>query len=114
MLFATMIDVMRTAGFDGKKVKSYDQALNLISTAATLHSSLSPIAREDPELRASAAQMLVACFGGHGVTTPQRKIGAIPSLDGPSRSEAPRKKHSDRAKYRVKKDNRRRPFPWCS
>jgi len=119
-LFATIIDIMRTAGFDGKKVKSYDQALNLIRTAATTHSSLSPMAREDPEVRASAAQMLVACFGGHGLTTPRRSIAAIPSLDGSSPSEkAPKqrdgdRKHLDLVKYRVRKDDRRRPLPWYS
>ena len=89
-LFATIIDIMRTAGFDGKKVKSYGQVLSLIRTAATMNPQLSPMAREDPELRASAAQMLVQCFQGNGLSTPRAQVGTIPlDDDGRSRLQAP-------------------------
>jgi serine/threonine protein kinase len=78
-LFVTLASVTRTAGFDERKLKDYHQVLNVVRKAAiTRLSSLSPMAREDPTLRVSAAQMLVQCFGGDGLTTPRRKIGPAP------------------------------------
>ena len=83
-LFATLMVVTETAGFN-EQIDSYDRVLELIRDAATIHHNLSPMARKDPTLRASAAQMLANNFCGDGLTTPRDQITPIPSLvDSPS------------------------------
>jgi serine/threonine protein kinase len=89
-LFVTILSITRTAGFGDERLSKYKEVLDLVRTAATMLPNISPMAREDPELRASAAQMLVQCFQGDGLTTPRGRIGSIPlPPDGPSRSQAP-------------------------
>ena len=84
-LFATLISVTGAAGFS-EEIDSYQQALELLRTAANLHKELLPMAREDPKLRASAAQMLESQFDGHGLTTPRNRIVPIIDLDKHSSS----------------------------
>ena len=45
-------------------------------------SALNVMARENPELRASAAQMLVKCFNGQGLSIPRHQISPIPDQRG--------------------------------
>src|SRR2546421_9340189 len=78
-LFVTSASVTRAAGFDKDQLKDYHQVLDVVRKAAvTRLSSLRPMAPEDSTLRASAAQTLVECFGGDGLTTPRRRIGPVP------------------------------------
>ncbi|KAL9024816.1 MAG: hypothetical protein Q9196_006237, partial [Gyalolechia fulgens] len=78
-LFVTLASVTRAAGFDEDKLENYRQVLDVVKKAAVTElSALSAMAREDPTLRASAAQMLVQYFGGDGLTTPRRRIGSVP------------------------------------
>jgi serine/threonine protein kinase len=89
-LFVTIVSIRRTASFDDKRVRKYTELLDLVRTAATILSPLSHMARQDPALRASAAQMLVQCFQGNGLTTPRGQVGPIPFPgDGPSRAPSP-------------------------
>ena len=47
------------------------------------------MAQEDPSLRASAAQMLVKCFEGEGLSTPRHQVGRIPDqVSAPEASQA--------------------------
>ncbi|KAH8589898.1 kinase-like domain-containing protein [Bisporella sp. PMI_857] len=88
-LFVTIISINRTAGFDDRGLKHYEEVVGLVRIAATVLPYLSPMAREDPELRASASQMLVQCFESNGLTTPRGRVTPIPFLDdGPSRLQA--------------------------
>jgi serine/threonine protein kinase len=88
-LFVTIVSITRMAGFNSEKLKSYNEVLGIVRMAVTLLPSLSPMAHEDPTLRASGTQMLVQCFHGNGLTTPRGQIMPIPSPgDGPSRSQA--------------------------
>lgn len=48
------------------------------AAAAAAKPRIRPMVREDPERRASAAQMLVSLYGGRGLTTP---ASAIPPID---------------------------------
>ena len=77
-LFVTLISVTRTAGFH-EGIDSYSRVLDLIRTVATVHQNLSPMAHEDPTLRASASQMRLKHFHGDGLTTPRDRIMPISS-----------------------------------
>ena len=84
-LFVTLISVTHTAGFN-EKINSYPHMLNLLKSAAGLQKALRPMAREDPTLRASAAQMLKSEFEGHGLTTPSNRI--VPIIDSDEHSSS--------------------------
>ena len=74
-LFVTMLSATRSARFDEDSFSSYDQVLGVVKKAAAAElRALSAMAREDPTLRASAAQCLVDLFGGDGLTTPRWQI----------------------------------------
>lgn len=49
-------------------------------TTMRLIPNMEPVARQDPNLRASAAQMLVKIYGGRGLSTPGDQISSIPEL----------------------------------
>jgi hypothetical protein len=76
-LFATIIDVHRKFIFPPWDAKSYHDVLLAIRAAATQMPHLSSMVREDPAQRASAAQLLVAHFGGQGLTTPRAAVPPI-------------------------------------
>lgn len=70
----------------------YSEAVTAIQRAAGRFEKLAPMARMDPDERASAAQLLLTLFDGRGLTTPRNKIPplvaqltpyASPSLDLP-------------------------------
>ncbi|RMD39837.1 hypothetical protein DV735_g5289, partial [Chaetothyriales sp. CBS 134920] len=71
-LFVTVASLMTAANFDRQKLatRGYSEILGFVEAVAThLLPGLQPMARENPELRASAAQMLVLHFDGQGLTT---------------------------------------------
>ncbi|RMZ80254.1 hypothetical protein DV738_g2924, partial [Chaetothyriales sp. CBS 135597] len=67
-LFIT-IGILRHAGGLHEGLLVYKEVLHCAKAAAEQMPRLSPMAREDPNLRASAAQMLVACFDDPWVAT---------------------------------------------
>jgi serine/threonine protein kinase len=77
-LFVVIGVVMQAGGLGDPKLASYEEVLTRVRAAATQHSTLSPMAQENPELRASAAQMLAKCFDGHGLSTPRNQVSPIP------------------------------------
>lgn len=77
-LFVTVMSVMGTAGLDSTRWRPYEEILDRVRTASSQHPNLSPMAREDPNFRASAAQMLVQVFDGHGLTTLRKDILPMP------------------------------------
>lgn len=93
-LFVTIASIRQPADFDEKRLKGYEDVLNQVRTAATNLPALNPMAREDPALRASAAQMLVQYFQGGGLTTPRARVGSIP-VPGDGLSRLPRPSPSD-------------------
>jgi hypothetical protein len=54
--------------------------LHAVRAAAQVATNLAPMVRENPELRASAAQLLVAHFNGRGLSTPRAKIPPIAEM----------------------------------
>jgi hypothetical protein len=54
-LFVTILSITHIAGFGNERLSKYKEVLDLVRTAATMLPNLSPMAREDPVLRASAA-----------------------------------------------------------
>ncbi|RMD43672.1 hypothetical protein DV735_g1410, partial [Chaetothyriales sp. CBS 134920] len=78
-LFIT-IGVLRHSGGLHERLSDYKEVQHCARVAAEQMPHLSAMAREDPNLRASAAQMLVACFNGEGLSTPRPQIRPIPDL----------------------------------
>jgi len=83
-LFVTMVWVLDVRGFrqKSKQFKSPDEVHEFVLLVASEEQAMSRI-REmaifDPEKRASAAQMLVKCFDGEGLSTPRNKVPALNS-----------------------------------
>ena len=92
-LFVVIGIVTQAGGLHDPKLASYKEVLNRVGAAATQLSTLSPMAQENPDLRASAAQMLAKGFDGQGLSTPRHQIGPIPVpgvvLAEPQASEQP-------------------------
>lgn len=80
-LFATTMSVTGRAGFH-ERLASYHEGFKLIQAGASEMKDLSSMARVDPNLRASAAQMLMKIFEGEGLSTPRHQVRKIPNLDG--------------------------------
>ncbi len=90
-LFATIADIHSDFPFPPAQATSYADVLHAIRVAALDHPRLAPMVREDPELRPSAAQMLLTHFNGRGLTTPASKVGPIASMPViPDPTPAPR------------------------
>ncbi|KIX07196.1 uncharacterized protein Z518_01849 [Rhinocladiella mackenziei CBS 650.93] len=77
-LFIVLAIVTQAGGFHDPNLSCYGEVLRCARAAAAQHIHLSPVAQESPELRASAAQMLVKCFDGQGLSTPRHLVGPIP------------------------------------
>jgi serine/threonine protein kinase len=77
-LFVVIGIVTQAGGLHDPKLASYEEVLPRVRAAAAQNILLSPMAQETPELRASAAQMLVKCFDGQGLSTPRTQVGPIP------------------------------------
>ena len=83
-LFVTIMWVLDVRGFREKsqKFEGYPQVSAVVQDASSPSGALSAICemgRVDPDKRASAAQMLIKCFDGEGLSTPRQKIKALPS-----------------------------------
>ncbi|KND93286.1 NUAK family SNF1-like kinase 1, partial [Tolypocladium ophioglossoides CBS 100239] len=82
-LFVTVASLSAGAGFQEQKLAtgSYSEILTFVRAAAAVRlPGLEAMARENPELRASAAQMLVMHFDGKGLTTRRSDVGPIPEV----------------------------------
>ncbi|KAL2175261.1 kinase-like domain-containing protein [Thermothelomyces heterothallicus CBS 202.75] len=88
-LFCTILDVHPKFNFPPWNAKSYHDVLVAVRAAVPLIPKLADMAREDPAQRASAAQLLVAHFGGRGLTTRKSAIPPLPSQPPAYRGQAP-------------------------
>ncbi|KLU90697.1 serine/threonine protein kinase [Magnaporthiopsis poae ATCC 64411] len=82
-LFATIADIHACFSFPPAAANEYEDVLRAIRIASLVKHQLTPMVREDPNHRASAAQMLVSAFGGRGLTTPLSKVPPIPDAQPP-------------------------------
>lgn len=77
-LFIVMAVVIQEGGLHDPNLRHYHEVLSCVRAAAAGRmSGLSAMAWEDPNLRASAAQMLNARFEGQGRTSPRPQLWAI-------------------------------------
>jgi serine/threonine protein kinase len=76
-LFATIADIHQKFSFPPTRAKTYADVLRAIRAAALEAPSLADMVRENPHHRASAAQLLVAHFGGRGLSTPRAQVPPI-------------------------------------
>ncbi|KAI0118159.1 kinase-like protein [Nemania sp. FL0031] len=77
-LFVTIAEIAPDYDFPPKTVDGPSHIIQAVQKAAAAsYPQLRPMARTNPTLRASAAQMLVTCFDGNGLTTPRRQIPPI-------------------------------------
>ncbi|KAM4058686.1 kinase [Hirsutella rhossiliensis] len=83
-LFVTMLWILDIEGFRNVstvlsgKGKTVQQFVCEMSQYPSI-SGISEMVRDNPVERASAAHMLVKCFDGDGLSTPRRKIKALPT-----------------------------------
>lgn len=77
-LFVVIV-ILAQGGSLHPKLASYEDVLKCVRAAAARYEFLRPMAQEDPDLRASAAQMLTKCFNGQGLSTPRHQINRIPA-----------------------------------
>ena len=77
--FVTIVRVTGVVELEEDRIRSYEEVLRLVKTATNRMTELGPMAEESPELRASAAQMLLKLYGGNGLTTPRDKIRSVVS-----------------------------------
>lgn len=75
-LFVTMIWTLDIEGFrqNSEQLKSIQHVHQAVSDAASKVEVIREMARTDPNKRASAAQMLVKCFGGEGLVTSKSQV----------------------------------------
>ncbi|OAL34118.1 hypothetical protein AYO20_06573 [Fonsecaea nubica] len=77
-LFVVLGVVTQAGNLHDPRLAKYNHVLQCVKDAAICMPILEPMARQDPNLRASAAQMLVMHFNGEGLTTPRRQIEPVP------------------------------------
>lgn len=85
-LFVTMLWTLDIRGFRQKEFRSLPDARAAILFAASKEEIVAEIremAMVKPEERASAAQMLVKCYNGEGLSTPRHRIPALPIKPSP-------------------------------
>lgn len=86
-LFVTMAWILDVEGFRLKSdqfqsTRAIEQTVLAVAASSTVN-RIQEMARIDPARRASAAQMLVKCFKGEGLTTPQDQIPPIMDPENP-------------------------------
>lgn len=82
-LFATLAWVDDAAGFRTKNFETPPEIINGVRAAAEVSYQLKSMAEVDPYYRASAAQILVSCYEGKGLTTPWSKVLPLTPIAGP-------------------------------
>jgi serine/threonine protein kinase len=87
-LFATIADIHRKFNFPPIWAKTYADVLRAVRAAALEEPDLADMVRENPNDRASAAQLLVLHFGGRGLSTPRAQVPP-PISPPPATSTAP-------------------------
>ncbi|OAP65170.1 hypothetical protein AYL99_01142 [Fonsecaea erecta] len=94
-LFVVIGVVTQAGNLHHPGLANYEDVLECVRAAATQHPALIPMAQEDPNLRASAAQMLVKYFDGEGMSTPRHQVGLIPdSGSAPGPTQTPGRRES--------------------
>lgn len=91
-LFVTMLWTLDVNGFRQTRFANYTDAQVAVSLAASNAKTVSPIkemAIINPEKRASAAQMLVKCFNGEGLSTKRTRVPPLPVDSSPATTRAP-------------------------
>ncbi|KAM6514151.1 hypothetical protein FALCPG4_015310 [Fusarium falciforme] len=90
-LFVTMLWALDIKGFRQAldSSRSVQEIRTKILTRAPDLSMIIEMAKEDPDERASAAQMLVKCFDGKGLVTPRSRIPPLAPLPVPLDTKAP-------------------------
>jgi serine/threonine protein kinase len=88
-LFVTMLWTLDTDGFRQRSqqfTRSEDARKAILSAAFDTNSvaNIREMAMPNPDERASAAQMLVKCFNGNGLTTPRLRVPPLVSPQGPA------------------------------
>ena len=96
-LFVTMIWVLDAGGFRQKSncfktIVEVQQAVLFTASNIGLVAKIREMAIANPEKRASAAQMLVKCFDGAGLSTPRTEVPVLTSSPPPkiAAARAPR------------------------
>lgn len=106
-LFATIVAVHSAFREFPPHTTDYRVVLRALKDKARTSVKLEPMARLDPEHRASAAQMLLSRFDGEGLTTPRAQIPPLEAVE-PSPSPSPARETIDRPRAR---DNGGRAAP---
>jgi serine/threonine protein kinase len=93
-LFVTMLWTLDVGGFRQKcsQFKKYRECFAAVLLAASAEGRVSVIremAIMDPKERASAAQMLVKCFNGEGLSTPRNQVPALQATPAIAAAGAP-------------------------
>ncbi|KAJ9155641.1 Serine/threonine-protein kinase 33 [Pleurostoma richardsiae] len=80
-LFVTMLWTLNIREFReiSNSFNTFQDARKAILSAASSVDAIREMVRVDPEERASAAQMLVKCYDGQGLTTPRHRVPPIDS-----------------------------------
>ena len=98
-LFVTILWTLDVGGFrqESPRFDTVEDAQNAVLFAASKGdiSNIREMATIDPARRASAAQMLVKCFNGEGLSTPRHQVPALPI--GPSATITPVKPQASTA-----------------
>ncbi len=84
-LFVTILWTLNVGEFRHKQFKSIEEGRRAIIAASRLEtvSKIQEMAIVNPERRASAAQMLVKCYNGVGLTTLRTQVPALVSSPSP-------------------------------
>lgn len=112
-LFVTIADILHAGGFDGRVCNTYEDILGSVRAAAATLPGLSPMARETPKMRTSAAQMLVEFFNGEGLSTARSQIAPISEPEDAPKAPQASKRYLRRKRSGVAKRKPREPKPFA-
>lgn len=112
-LFVTIADILHAGGFDERVCNTYEDILGSVRAAAATLPGLSPMARENPKMRTSAAQMLVKFFNGEGLSTARSQIAPISEPEDAPKAPQASKRYLRRKRSGVAKRKPREPKPFA-